>query len=191
MIQTNRCLCQLHNLIKSPSNKDSIIHGVHCRYVLETSSMFNLSKDGCGVLWQRPSEWSSDDSENEWDRIDAGKDLHTPISNATETSMTVPECWEENFSEAGKDTNFTRKERDVCWDSSDNISKFWNGKIWNESEDNETQGGDIEELSTMFPCCSLQSGLEESDSSFDADDNSDLVWIVAENELTVNNNSSV
>lgn len=78
---------------------------------------------------------------------------------------------------------------DVCWDSSNDCCKLWNGQDWGELEDSGDEEGDEEECSTDIPYWDNAILVQESDGSLSNDsddyDIDGLVWISDNNREAV------
>lgn len=155
---------------------------VHCRDVIMASSLFHLTEDGCGVLWQHPSsqQWSSDESDTGWDSCN--EDQAADESKTTVSAWVEPENWEDEESCPSRDAHglHAETETEVCWDPTNDYNcKLWNGKDWTELEDSGAQEEFEEEYSTNVHFREIATVPQENDGSLGSDDNDidDLVWI--------------
>lgn len=153
------------------------------REILQDSSLFQLSEDGLGVLWQRPSHcWSSDGSETNWD--DCGNDW---VSQDSELNKF--ENWDDDPGSGGVcdtyDLNSVNAENELtkqlCWNNSEDSCKLWNGKDWCEIDDEETEERVEDDFCGNFHYCDNRVVLQESEGSLSGDSDDDitdgLFWI--------------
>lgn len=155
------------------------------RDVLQDSSLYQLTEDGLGVLWQQSSPcWSSDENDTNWD------DCDDPL-NSKESELDKPENWDDDISSgvcgAGEVNrinpaiSFTKQ---LCWNDSNNCAKLWNGKDWSELDDEITEENIDEEFDSNLNYWDNKVVKQESDASHsnDSDDGitDDLFWISLE-----------
>ena len=167
----------------------NIIIIVYCRDVLQDSSSFQLTEDGCGVLWHQPSQnWSSDESDTGWDAC--GYDDEADNSNRLEDLVQdEPENWEDDSDSTLTASNTCSVKKvtntEVCWDNLNDGGKLWNGLDWGEVEETGVEEDVEEEFSTNLRYRDNVTVARESDGSLsnDSDDNEndDLVWILDNN----------
>lgn len=161
---------------------------VHCRDVLQDSSLFHLTEDRFGVLWRQPSQhWSSDESDAGWDACDDDQG-EKEFKRHQDATWDEPENWEDDSdtnscvaSNANTASLNTAANTEVCWDSSDDCCKLWNGKDWGELEDSGAQEEVEEEYITILHYRDNVTIAHESDGSLsnDSDENDidGLLWI--------------
>ena len=150
------------------------------REILQDSSLFQLSEDGLGILWQRPSHcWSSDGSETNWD--DCGNDW---VSQDSELNKF--ENWDddpgsgvcETYNSVNAENELTKQ---LCWNNSEDSCKLWNGKDWCEIDDEETEERVEDDFCGNFHYCDNRVVLQESEGSLSGDSDDDitdgLFWI--------------
>lgn len=155
------------------------------------SSLFHLTEDGCGVLWQHPSskQWSSDESDTGWDSCH--EDQVADESKTTVSACVEPENWDDDESCSSRDARGLNAATvtEVCWDpTSDYNCKLWNGKDWSELEGSEAQEEFEEEYSPNIHFRENATVSQENDGSLgsgdDDNDIDDLVWITENSTIT-------
>lgn len=162
------------------------------RHVLQDSPLFQLTEDGLGVLWNRPSNnWSSEESDGDWDACANEQALNESVKYQ-EMENEEAENWE-NVNDDEVCTTSAAKvltpslQSEVCWELPNDCCKFWNGKDWSEVEEQGTQEEE-EESDTSFHYRDNVTIAQESDESLsnDSDENDfdGLVWMTENSSVT-------
>ena len=162
------------------------------RHVLQDSPLFQLTEDGLGVLWNRPSNnWSSEESDGDWDAC-ANEQAVNESVKYQEMENEEAENWE-NVNDDEVCTTSAAKvltpslQSEVCWELPNDCCKFWNGKDWSEVEEQGTQEEE-EESDTSFHYRDNVTIAQESDESLsnDSDENDfdGLVWMTENSSVT-------
>lgn len=162
------------------------------RHVLQDSPLFQLTEDGLGVLWNKPSNnWSSEESDGDWDACANEQALNESVKYQ-EMENEEAENWE-NVNDDEVCTTSAAKvltpslQSEVCWELPNDCCKFWNGKDWSEVEEQGTQEEE-EESDTSFHYRDNVTIAQESDESLsnDSDENDfdGLVWMTENSSVT-------
>ena len=162
------------------------------RHVLQDSPLFQLTEDGLGVLWNKPSNnWSSEESDGDWDACANEQALNESVKYQ-EMENEEAENWE-NVNDDEVCTTSAAKvltpslQSEVCWELPNDCCKFWNGKDWSEVEEQGTRE-DEEESDRSFHYRDNVTIAQESDESLsnDSDENDfdGLVWMTENSSVT-------
>lgn len=182
------CIYSLEKLLSFPSLYKLCGDIQKLKDVLQDSSLFHLTEDRFGVLWRQPSQhWSSDESDAGWDACDDDQG-EKEFKRHQDATWDEPENWEDDSdtnscvaSNANTASLNTAANTEVCWDSSDDCCKLWNGKDWGELEDSGAQEEVEEEYITNLHYRDNVTIAHESDGSLsnDSDENDidGLLWI--------------
>ena len=160
------------------------------RHVLQDSPLFQLTEDGLGVLWKKPSNnWSSGESDGDWDACADEQELNKSVKYQ-EMENEEPENWDNVNDDEVCTTSAALApslQSEVCWELPNDCCKFWNGKDWSEVEEQGTQEEE-EESDTPFHSGYNVIIVQESDESLnnDSDENDfdGLVWMTEKSSVS-------
>lgn len=160
------------------------------RHVLQDSPLFQLTEDGLGVLWKKPSNnWSSEESDGDWDACADEQELNKSVKYQ-KMENEEPENWENVNDDEVCTTSAALApslQSEVCWELPNDCCKFWNGKDWSEVEEQGTQEEE-EESDTPFHSGYNVIIVQESDESLnnDSDENDfdGLVWMTEKSSVS-------
>ena len=160
------------------------------RHVLQDSPLFQLTEDGLGVLWNKPSNnWSGEESDGDWDACADEQELKKSVKYQ-EMENEESENWENVNDEEVCTTSAALApslQSEVCWELPNDCCKFWNGKDWSEVEEQGTQEEE-EESDTPFHSGYNVIIVQESDESLnnDSDENDfdGLVWMTEKSSVS-------
>ena len=161
------------------------------RHVMQDSPLFQLTEDGLGVLWNKPSNnWSSEESDGDWDACADEQELNKSVKYQ-EMENEEPEHWENVNDDEVCTTSAALTlplQSEVCWELPNDCCKFWNGKDWSEVEEQGTQEEEEESDTPFHFGYNVTFIVQESDESLnnDSDENDfdGLVWMTEKSSVS-------